>query len=669
METPLFKWLDSWLVQFQKSAVRNFLVNIPKRPKRALVMFVDFCLLSFALWFSFSLRYNTFYIPSNLPFIGILLIAPISGVITFFFMGIYKTVTRFMVYSDILKLHLAILLSVIIWGLLSYMVNSYEVIPRSVLLSYMFFALFALRSVRWLIAFLFKNPETQGNLEKVTQKEILIYGAGVTGIQLAEKLSKQGRYVIRGFIDDNPTLWKRRVSTYKINSPDYIPTLLETTNIEEVILAMPSATIAERKRILHFLESYPLAVQTLPALEDILSGRVSVGNLRYVGVDDLLGRDPVSPNRKLFDEVILGQNIMIIGAGGSIGSELSRQIFREYPKKIVLFDVSESSLYLIEQEILAYRVKLSKKSPEFREAYQNIEIVSVIGSVLDKDRMRLKLGQHGIHTIFHAAAYKHVPLVELNPMIGILNNVWGTKIVADLALETGVERFVLISTDKAVRPTNVMGATKRLAEMYLQALSKKNQKTGQTIFTMVRFGNVLDSSGSVVQKFRQQILEGGPVTVTDPKIVRFFMSIPEAAELVIQAGAMAKGGEVYILDMGQPVKILDLATTMIRLMGCEVRNEGNPDGDIKMEFTGLRPGEKLYEELLIKKTSKRTKHPRIQKNKEPFLEMEELSVQMGELETIIRNNDIRGLYKTLERLVDGYVPSKEIKEMFREEPM
>ncbi len=663
MEDTFFAWLAAKVVQFQRSPFRRFLVNIPKHPKRFLVMVVDFCLLTFALWLSFSLRYNNLYLPSSSEFASILLTAPVIGVLTFFFMGIYKTVTRFMVHSDILRLHLAIILSVFIWGIVSFLTNRYDVIPRSVFLGYMFFSLFLVWIVRWLAAFLLNGTEALPHSAAMMRKEIIIYGAGVTGTQLAEKLSKQPNFIITAFIDDNPALWRRRISGYKIYSRDHISKLIEESNVKEVILALPTASSSERQNILRFLEPYPLAIRTLPAIEDIVSGRISVGDLKYVGVEDLLGRDPVPPNKKLFDHVILGKAVLITGAGGSIGSELSRQIFKACPKTIVLFDISEVSLYVIEQKLLAYQKKLILEKPDLKKSYQNIKIVPIIGSVLDQNRVKRKLALYNIQTIFHAAAYKHVPLVESNPIIGLFNNVWGTKIVADMALETGVERFVLISTDKAVRPTNVMGATKRLAEMYLQALSHKNQKADDTIFTMVRFGNVLDSSGSVVQKFREQITEGGPVTVTSPDIVRYFMSIPEAAELVIQAGAMAKGGEVYILDMGEAVKIIDLATSMIRLMGCEVRNEGNPDGDIEVVFSGLRPGEKLYEELLIEETSQGTAHMRIQRNNEPFLEMTELEKSMMRLEAIIENDDIEKLYKMLEVLVLGYVPSKEIKRL------
>ncbi len=656
MEKYLFEWMEREIVRFSRSKTRHFLVNLPKYYKRAILVIADFIMLSLALWMSLSLRYQRLYVPDNNQIGLLFLVAPVIIILMYFFLGVYKPVTRFMSFSDQVRLYLATILAIMLWFATVYFANGVGQIPRSTPVSFIIFALLLVWFPRWLAASLLKGQEHQISSKAGEKKKVIIYGAGIVGTQLAEKLVSQGTYDIRAFIDDNSVMWKRRILGFNIYSQDHIWRMVSEEGVEEIILALPSASLSERKKILHFLEPFSLVIRTLPAIEDILAGRVSVNDIKLVGVEDLLGRDPVPPNMALFDKVILGKVVFVTGAGGSIGSELSRQIFRGCPKKIILFDVSEVALYLIEQDIIAGRDKMLAEHPEC--SCEDIEIVAVLGSVLDRDRVLLNLKKHKVQIIFHAAAYKHVPLVEANPMVGLLNNVWGTKVVADLAIETGVERFVLVSTDKAVRPTNIMGATKRLAEMYLQALSEKNG--GKTVFTMVRFGNVMDSSGSVIQKFRQQITEGGPVTVTDPNIVRFFMSIPEAAELVIQAGAMAQGGEVYILDMGEPVKIFDLAKTMIRVMGAEVRNEGNPEGDIEIRFIGLRPGEKLYEELLIEKISQVTEHPRIRKNNEPFVKFEEFQNALEDIRDRIREDDLKGVCTALEKLVNGYVPSKEI---------
>ena len=416
---------------------------------------------------------------------------------------------------------------------------------------------------------------------------------------------------------------------------------------------MSEASRGQRKAALKKLERLPVLVKTLPALSDIATGKVSVSDLRHVDMEDILGRDPIPPNRDLLARNIRGKSVMITGAGGSIGSELTRQILALGPTKIVLFELSEIALYNIEMEVrdrldeLAHSSKSSEHLPK-------PEIVTVLGSVNDRLLILRTLSTHNIETIYHAAAYKHVPLVEANQISGLTNNTFGTRSLALCAQECDVERFVLISTDKAVRPTNVMGASKRLAELVLQALAETPNK--KTVFTMVRFGNVLDSSGSVVKRFKKQILEGGPVTVTHPEIVRYFMSIPEAAQLVIQAGAMGSGGDVFVLDMGEPVKIDNLARSMIRLMGREVLDEKNPDGDIAIEYMGLRPGEKLYEELLIGDNSSGTNHPRILRNLEPLLPGPVLDGHLKILEIAMAEGDKETIRKILCETVEGYEP-------------
>jgi UDP-N-acetylglucosamine 4,6-dehydratase len=391
-------------------------------------------------------------------------------------------------------------------------------------------------------------------------------------------------------------------------------------------------------------------VKTLPALEDIASGHVQVSDLRPIDVEDLLGRDPVTPDMELLAANVRGKTVMITGAGGSIGSELTRQLLMLGPKTLVLLELSEVALYDISMEIEDIKRRLQEGGDAASTA-----VVAVLGSVLDRKLVARTIADRGVEVIYHAAAYKHVPIVETNPFAGLQNNTFGTMVVAEVAKELGVERFVLVSSDKAVRPTNIMGASKRLAEQILQAMAQDNGVS--TIFTMVRFGNVLDSSGSVVKLFRTQIKAGGPVTVTHPEVIRYFMSIPEAAQLVIQAGTMATGGEVFVLEMGTPVKIDDLARTMIRLSGLEVRDEKHPDGDIAVAYIGLRPGEKLYEELLIGENTTGTNHPRIFKNSEPIVPFEELTGVLQRLEDAIQLLDENGMQELLRSVVEGYVPA------------
>ena len=425
-----------------------------------------------------------------------------------------------------------------------------------------------------------------------------------------------------------------------------IGVLVNHHRIEEILLAIPEATRARRRTVLRRLEAFKVGVKTLPALEDIATGRVGINDLRAVSADDLLGRDRVAPDTNLLARCIAGKSVLVTGAGGSIGSELSRQILALGPRRLVLLDLSEPALFDIEQALQAQLLQRERTS-----------IVSVLGSVLDPALLRKLMDDHGIETIYHAAAYKHVPMVEHNPVAGITNNTFGTRVLAEAARDAGVERFVLVSTDKAVRPTNIMGASKRLAELQLQAMA--GEQVGKTVFTMVRFGNVLDSSGSVVRLFRKQIENGGPVTVTHPDVIRYFMSIPEAAELVIQAGAMANGGDVFVLDMGAAVKIDALARSMINLVGLNVKDEANPNGDIAIVYIGLRPGEKLFEELLInEETTTTTQHSRIRRSLEPALTVSELAREMQALAAALSTGDLDAIHAVLKRTVEGYMPDK-----------
>lgn len=634
--------------QQAKEDWRTRLVNLQRAPKRALLMANDFALLLFALWAGFSLRLNEFYLPSDWEFAGLLLAAPVIGVATFNYLGLYRLVTRFIGHRGATRILLAVALAVMIWALVVLLSGVRGVLPRGSIILYGMFSFGFVWASRQVTGWVLRDmiPSLPMNYDP-DRANALIYGAGAAGVQLAQALRTSGVYNLIGFVDEDKSLWGQNVAGLKVYRPLKVSKLVARDGVKEVLLAVPDASRRRRRTIIRRLERFAVKVKTLPAIADIATGRVSVSDLRPVDVEDLLGRDPVPPDVRLLARDIEDRAVMVTGSGGSIGSELSRQICALRPKRLVLFELSEIALYEIEAELAGI-------------ASDDTEIVSVLGSVLDGDLMRQTLTRYGVQTIYHAAAYKHVPIVELNPITGLRNNTFGTAALAYAARDVGVERFVLISTDKAVRPTNVMGASKRVAEMILQALA--NQPNGGTVFTMVRFGNVLDSSGSVVRRFRKQIVAGGPVTVTHREIIRYFMSIPEAAQLVIQAGAMAEGGDVFVLDMGKPVKIDDLARSMVRLMGLEVQDEQHPDGDIAIEYTGLRRGEKLYEELLIGDQTTGTAHPRIMRNQEPSLPQLELDRELKALSSAMESSDLATVHEVLRRVVEGYVPESKYLE-------
>ena len=480
-----------------------------------------------------------------------------------------------------------------------------------------------------------------GSIRRKALPQVVIYGAGSAGREIAAALAGSREMVVRGFVDDAAELQGNTINGLPIYPPRRLPDLADKKGITDVLLAMPSVSRSRRAEILLSLQQLRLRVRMLPGLADLAQGRVQVQDLREPEIEDLLGRDAVAPDEALMHLNIRGKVVLVTGAGGSIGGELCRQIVRMEPAALLLVDASEFALYSIHQELQ----RLSPGQPS--------RLVPLLASVRDEARMRELMATWRPHTVFHAAAYKHVPMVEHNPAEGVKNNSMGTLVTATLASEYGVRDFVLISTDKAVRPTNIMGASKRLAEMVLQGLA---QQAGNTRFSMVRFGNVLGSSGSVVPLFRQQIRDGGPVTLTHPAITRYFMTIPEAAQLVIQAGAMATGGEVFVLDMGTPVKIIDLARRMVELSGLQVRDTDNPQGDIELAVTGLRPGEKLYEELLIGDNPQPTRHPRVLKAHETCPPWAELSQQLERLTTALESNDVQAIKAILQQLVPGYQP-------------
>ena len=632
-----------------RSAV--WLIERPRWFKRIFLIVNDMALLTVALWAAYSLRLSQFYVPESFGMILLMAAAPIIGVITFHMRGLYKLVTRYIGPEGTTRIYVAVIIAVLAWALLV-LLSGIKGHPRSVVVIYGLIAAGLIRlSRQWAAALLLKGAPQHKPVSFDERKNVIIYGAGTMGVQLLRALNETNQFNMVAFIDNSPSLAGQVVHGVKVLRPGKIGKVITTENVKEVLLAMPSALRSERRAAIKALEPFPVVVKTLPALEEIASGRVEVSDLRPIEVEDLLGRDPVAPELELLTGHVKDKVVMITGAGGSIGAELTRQLLELGPKSLILFELSEVALYEIEMEIEELKWRRAKEPEALPLA--DTKIIPVLGSVQDRKLVARTISNHDVEVIYHAAAYKHVPLVEVNPFTGLQNNTFGTLTLAEVAKEARVERFVLVSSDKAVRPTNVMGASKRLAELILQALAEPH---GTTVFTMVRFGNVLDSSGSVVRRFRNQIQGGGPVTVTHPEIIRYFMSIPEAAQLVIQAGAMASGGEVFVLDMGTPVKIDDLARTMVRLSGLEVRDDNNPDGDIAIEYIGLRRGEKLYEELLIGENTTGTSHPRIFKNSEPVLAYAELAAALERLDDAIQRHDEADLQDMLRATVEGYKP-------------
>jgi FlaA1/EpsC-like NDP-sugar epimerase len=655
------------------SALRGFLrgivlglVGLGRYQKRAILACGDLLLLGLALWLVISLRLGELYLASTWQLRWLFCAAPVIGVATFFQRGLYRLVTRYIDGRGALRIANAVGLSAMFWALLvvlsgvqfagSYTISQtvgVHVVPRSTFVFYPLLGTLLVLIPRFALGRLLKYADPEFSpWTRAKRKGVLIYGAGPTGLQLRDALHRTGQYVVVAFIDPTQTSWGQFIGNTRVHRPDRLASLIDALDVREVLLAMPKANRRERQTALKQLSALAIPVRTLPAIEDVAAGRVTVSDLRPVGVDDLLGREQVPPDPLLLARNIADKSVMVTGAGGSIGSELVRQILRHKPQRLVLFEASEAQLYEIESQ--AREVLQSQHAASANGADRSPAVVAVLGSVLDAALLRLTIEQHAVDTIYHAAAFKHVPIVEHNAVAGLRNNTFGTAIAAEVAASCGVERFVLISTDKAVRPTSIMGASKRLAEMQLQA--RAAQGAGRTVFTIVRFGNVLDSSGSVVRRFRKQIESGGPVTVTDRNVIRYFMSIPEAASLVIQSGAMANGGDVFVLDMGEPVKIDDLARSMIRLMGAEVRDGEHPDGDITIEYVGLRPGEKLHEELLIGSNTSKTEHPRILKSDEPHLAAAELATVFEALRTAMDSNDVAAIHQVLIQSVEGYHP-------------
>ncbi len=620
-----------------------------ERPRKQLILLsVDIVLLFLAIMAAFSMRLGTWYWPQG-DIVLLFIAAPIIAIPVFIRLGLYRAIIRYIGFRAIWTIIQAVSLYALIWGVLV-LLSGIQGVPRSVILINWLMSIILIGGSRMIARWWFQSNIEITDLITNGRKNVVIYGAGTAGVQLATALSYSPELKPVAYIDDDFTLIGQHVNGLRVHPFIHLERLIERKSVKEVLLAIPSASRRRRNEIITLLEPYAVHVRTLPGVSDIAQGKVKIEDIREVDIDDILGRDAVAPDVDLLDACIRGKTVMVTGAGGSIGSELCRQILLLRPEKLILFEQSEFALFAIERDLRKQILKGEIKP----------DLIALLGSVQNRRHLEKIMKTYGVQTVYHAAAYKHVPLVEHNMAEGVRNNVFGTRAAAEAAMSSGVETFVLISTDKAVRPTNVMGASKRLAELVLQGLSQESDVSTKTRFCMVRFGNVLGSSGSVVPLFREQIRNGGPVTVTHPDIIRYFMTIPEAAQLVIQAGSMGKGGDVFVLDMGEPVKIAELAKKMIRLMGLSIKNEENPDGDIEIKYTGLRPGEKLFEELLIGNNVTGTKHPRILRAEEVALPWDKVHEYLDLLEEAIDEDDCSRIRDLFLQAVNGYVPQGDI---------
>ena len=616
--------------------VHRAILDIGRDKKRVLSMLADGAVMTACLFAAIALRYGQWDFPHRGNLTWLWFAVPIVGVAIYWMLGLYNILIRAMESRTMVIIAGGAATLSLFVGAASFMDSGFH-IPRSTPPIFGVLLFVSIGSLRMLARAYYHYVMGSPNI----RENILIYGAGNAGTQLAATIQIGPHYRLVGFLDDNPHLQGSVIRGCRVYRPDKIGKLKQKYDIKRVFFALASATPSQRRKIVTRLAPHKVEIQTIPPLSDLLRGKAELQHLQEIRIDDLLGRTVVEPIPQLFYDAINGKSILVTGAGGSIGSELCRQILAAAPSKLVLLEVSELALYNIE-------TMLNKELG----ATQSVEIVYALGSVMDRKRVRTLLRRHRIDSIYHAAAYKHVPIVEHNPSQGVKNNVFGTLIVAEEAAATSVARFTLISTDKAVRPSNVMGASKRLAEQVIQEIQTT---TDDTVFSIVRFGNVLGSSGSVIHRFKDQISQGGPVTVTHEEVTRYFMTIQEAAQLVIQAGAMAEGGEVFVLDMGEPVRISDLAVLMIQMSGKTVRDNGNPDGDIAIEFTGLRPGEKMFEELLITDSVVGTIHPKIMRAEERnSAHLGKIRTLLTELENQLDIEDPSVLRTTLQRVVEGY---------------
>ena len=625
--------------------VSQNIINLPRYTKRTMAILMDIGLCILCTWLAFFLRLEEFFKINDVTTlaveISILLAIPI-----FWLMGLYKTIFRFQGSSIIFT----VLVATSVYGLLYFaVIGIYGIqgIPRSIGVIQPILLFLTISATRVSIKFLFLS-----NFKKIKNKSnVLIYGAGSAGRQLLTSLESNLEMKVVGFLDNEPQFHRQVILGQTVYDPKNIDKLINTKNIEIVLLALPSITRQKRNQIINNLNKYKVIVKTLPSVQDIVDGRVSISDIKDLSIEDLLNREPVKPNLELLSKNINSKVVMITGAGGSIGSELSLQIIKLNPKKLILIELNELGLYKISEEI--------------KKINQSIKIVPLLINIQNQSKIENVFKTFNIDTVYHTAAYKHVPLVEENICESVKNNVLGTFNLAEAALKYNISNFVLISSDKAVRSTNIMGATKRLAEICVQSLYNNQNK--QTKFAIVRFGNVLESSGSVIPKFKQQIKDGGPVTLTHPDVTRYFMTITEASQLVIQAGAMAEKCEVYVLDMGESVKIKGLIDKMIKLSGLSIKDDKNLDGDIEIKIIGLRHGEKLYEELLIGNNPQPTIHKKIQKAQDPFIPFNKLKTDLDFLTNLIEKNKVEQVKHMLSNLVSSYQSNSKIVDHFYEQ--
>ena len=656
-------------------------------------MFADTILLVLALWFSFSLRLGElFIIDISDRLIWLSAAAPIIAIPLFIRFGLYRAIIRYLGMRAAWPVVQAVALYAVLWGLLA-LLSGVPGIPRSVVLINAMVALLVGGGSRMLMRWLLRQTQ-EGNGAQSDRMciRLVIFGAGEAGRQLAVGLVQSPDYKLCGFVDDAAELQGRDLMGVPILSIEQLEPFVERQKVTELLLAIPSITRKARNQIIERLRPVPVRIRTLPGIVDLAKGKVNLSELHELDVEDLLARDPAEPDESLLQAQVNDQVVMVTGAGGSIGSEICRQILRRRPKVLLLFEMSEFALYEVDQKLsgLVHNLVSESESESERRGVSLVpKVIPLLGSVQDERRLTEILQTWKVNTIYHAAAFKHVPMIERSMSEAVKNNILGTVTLVKSAMVQGVKNLVFISTDKAVRPTNTMGASKRVAEMVLQALVAEKtpvfdelgsdlppmEVTRKTALSMVRFGNVLGSSGSVVPLFRRQIRNGGPITLTHQDIIRYFMTIPEAAQLVMQAGAMsgeaeaAEAAEVFVLDMGEPVKIYDLASRMVELSGFRVRDEAHPEGDIEIKITGLRPGEKLYEELLIGDNPMPTQHPRIMKAHEEFVPWSELQPQLHSLQIAAENSDIEMIRGLLQRLVKGYQPESQIADWVYREQM
>lgn len=646
-------------------ATKQSFLRMPRSVKRGLMMCVDLLICGLSVWLAFGLRLDSWGYFQGEQWMVFFATVGFSQPL-FISFGLYRAVFRYVGSAAFLSIiRIFIIYSSIVFSIFTLIgVNN---VPRSIGVIQPMLLFIGIGASRYFVRYWLG---TIGNFQKPfhrAQPIAMIYGAGSAGRQLASGLTSNKEMLIKGFIDDDHLLQGRTINGITVYPNTELQDLVRRLNITDIILAIPSASLARRNEIIASLNGCCARVRTLPALIDLVSGRVRISDLKDLDMNDLLGRAVVPPEIELLEKNIFKQVVMVTGAGGSIGSELCRQIIKLSPKSLVLLESSEHSLYSIYEELKRDLIGLENDNwTRFGDDQVSsdhpdwpIKLVPCLGSVCDADLLLKIMRTHQPASVFHAAAYKHVPLVEQNPAVGIRNNVFGTLTCAQASLQCGVSNFILVSTDKAVRPTNVMGASKRIAELVLQAMADiANKGSHSTNFSMVRFGNVLGSSGSVAPLFSAQIAAGGPITLTHSEVTRYFMTIPEATQLVIQASAMAIGGDVFILDMGKPVRIHDLAVKMVHLSGLLVRNEANPHGDIEIKVTGLRTGEKLYEELLIGDNPQPTAHPRIMKSYEEFLSWDDLQGELEKLIIALDAYDTELIICMLKKLVPGYEPNR-----------